>query len=231
MMELTLVIAVAIALQYSVFDDDDNDDSPRFERFKRLREPFLAEIKAARRVSAAERILYADSKRQGNHQAAPDHAASAYAADMKVHGLSRKVELLARSELMATQEETNRFIGRLPHVHARHEYENLVSGQSTDTAYSEQVILDSPAGAMYSVLYVENCLGGRPWGACEPMVAQDAEWAYHYAAVTKRRFFQAEQTISGEPRLWDRYCRRFNISTNHGGAAGAAPAVGAGGPV
>lgn len=222
-----MLLTVAIALQYSVFADDLNDDSPRFERFKRLREPLLAEIRDARSVSKTERRFYADSIHQGDRQAALGHADSAYAADMNVHRLSTDIELLARSELMATHEETNQFIGRLAHTHARLEFELLRSGRATDKAYSEQVILDSPApaAAMYSVLYVEKCREGQPWAACEPIVALDAEWAFHYASVINQRFNAGEHTISTEPVLWDRYCRRFNISANHGGSAGAAPAV------
>lgn len=229
MIELTLVIAVAIALQYSVFADDDNDDSPCFKRFKRLRTPLLAKIEAAREESTSFRQKYSEAYRDGRRQDALGHAASAYEADLEIHRLSREVELLARSALKATRDETSLYISRLPLTHAREAFERQMIAlgfglQRTveEIAYDEQIILDSPAGARYAVLYVDKVLGGQPWGACESMVAQDSEWSHQYASVTGRRFELGEPSISTKPVLWDRYCRRFGISTNHGGAGGAA---------
>ncbi len=231
MMELTLVIAVAIALQYSVFDDDPNDDSPRFERFKRLRTPLLAKIDAARQESTRFRQKYSDAYHDGNRQDARGHAASAEEADEKAHHLSQDVERLARSELKAPHDETNLYIGRLPLTLARQAFERQLIAvafgpqrTAEEIAYDEQVILDSPGGAMYAVLYIDKCLR-RPWPAAETIIALDAEQSFRLAFVLGRRFLEGEKMISTEPVLWTRYCRHWNITTNHGGAGGAPPAV------
>ena len=84
MMTTIVCIAVAIALQYSVFDDDDNDDSPRFKSFKCLREPLLAEIKQALLASAEARQLYARAKADDDQQSARAHAREAYQIDWKI---------------------------------------------------------------------------------------------------------------------------------------------------
>ena len=134
MMTTIVCIAVAIALQYSVFDDDNNDDSPRFERFKRLREPLLAEIKQALLASAEARQLYARAKADDDQQSARAHAREAYQIDWKIQRLRRDVERLARVEVMATQEETLTYNSKLANTLSKEAFDRLRGGSSQDRA-------------------------------------------------------------------------------------------------
>lgn len=213
-----VLLTVAIALQYSVFADDPNDDSPRFKRFKRLREPLLAEIKQTLLASAAARQLYARAKADNDQQSARAHAREAYQIDWKIQRLRRDVERLARVEVMATREETWTYISKLANTLAKEAFDQLRGGSSQDRAADEQTLLDSPDGAMYAVLYIDKCLR-RPWPEAEAIIALDAEQSFHLAFVLGRRFLEGEKKISTESVLWERYCRHFSITTNHHGSA------------